>query len=288
MQGAPHTLHKRDNIPLKQQAFSMQIVPWGVRGSVPVTNPAMQKYGGNTTCFEIRHAGTEHIIIDAGTGIHALGQQLPPAGEAHILITHTHLDHIQGLPFFAPLHNPDWKIHFYAPTGNIDFLHSLFNGKLFPLTPAQLHCQWDVQELHEGTTLHLSDIAIRTALVPHTSLCHAFVISDAERVNAIIPDAEIYDDVSKAHIQNILQDCDLAFIDGHYTQDEYLRHKGWGHSSQQVLLQVATQAQVARIGIFHHAPFRTDAALDILLQQMQKSFIGSSVQIFMAAEGTAY
>lgn len=266
----------------------MQILPWGVRGSIPVTAPAMQRYGGNTTCFEILHDGPSQIIVDAGTGIYAMGQHLGTAGEAHILISHTHLDHVQGLPFFAPLHNPAWKVHIYAPTGHTNFLAQLFDGKFFPLTPEQLLCKLELHELDDNVPLHIDSVQIESHLVPHTCTCHAFIFRDQGKSACIIPDIEINDAQSANVALSVIKDMDIAFVDGHYTNAEYEQHRGWGHSSMEILPALAIEAGTKQLVIFHHSTYRTDADLDALLQKLQQQYAAAPTTILMATERHIY
>lgn len=266
----------------------MQIIPWGVRGSIPVTTPAMQRHGGNTTCLEIRHSGPSQIIIDAGTGINVMSQTMDAEGEAHIFISHTHLDHVQGLPFFAPLHNPAWKVHIYAPTGHTNFLAQLFDGKFFPLTPEQLLCQLELHEVNDHAPLYIDGVEISSHLVPHTCACHAFTVRTNGKSVCIIPDIEIENDTSRSIALSLLKDIDLAFVDGHYTDEEYAMHRGWGHTSMNILPAIAIAAKTKQLGIFHHATHRTDADLDALLEKLRQQHPSEHTTLFMATERCIY
>lgn len=264
----------------------MQIYTWGVRGSFPVTNKDMQVYGGNTTCFEVRAFNTPIIILDAGTGLYDLSQYLEPQGCAHLFISHVHLDHVLGLTMFAPLFNPKWTIHFYVPAGQTDILDKVFDGNLSPLTTKDLRCTWDIQELKDPITL--GQVTLEFPRVPHTGVCHAFRISTSTGTFCVATDIEIDSPESYSLARQIFSGAHSVFVDAQFTASEYSRHKGWGHTAMDVLPGLATESGVQNLYLCHHAPFRTDVALEGILMHLREVNKHSKLHIDMAKENAIY
>ncbi len=271
----------------------MKVRFWGVRGSIASPGPKTVKYGGNTTCIEIRTDNNELIIIDAGTGIFPLSQtllaELPVT--ANVLITHSHWDHIQGLPFFIPNFIP----------GNVLRLHGAFDpvsGKgvehvmsvqlqysYFPVREAEMKARIEYVTLAPEQTIQIGSAKITPFLMNHPVIDFGYRIeANGKSVfftgdheppfNIYEPGEEGYEeyqsfvDEKAADIERAMQGVDVLIADCSYTQKEYPAKKGWGHGTFNTSIQYAKNARTKVLFCTHHEPTRSDDALDEVFQQV--------------------
>jgi phosphoribosyl 1,2-cyclic phosphodiesterase/CheY-like chemotaxis protein len=277
---------------------------WGTRGSIAKPGPSTARYGGNTPCIEVRSARGTLVVIDCGTGGHALGQKLISAGadgaRGHILISHTHWDHIQGIPFFAPLFVPGNEWDIYGPKGLGQSLRETLTGQMqyayFPITLDQCGAKIRYHDLVEGT-FEVDDIRVSTQYLNHPALTLGYRL-EADGVAVVYcSDHEPYSRVLATGHGNIIgQDlrhaefldrADLLIHDAQYTADEYQAKVGWGHSSVEYVMKLSEHAEVKRVALTHHDPLRDDDALDRLLARVQAQLrkTASSLVVFAATEG---
>lgn len=283
---------------------------WGVRGSIPTPGPTTVKYGGNTTCIEIRTARDELIVLDAGTGIHALAQTLLKRMPitAHIFITHTHWDHIQGLPFFLPIFFKDNHIKIYGSLDpvteeNINrALSTQLQYSYFPIHEAQLKARIDYITVMPGETVSAGSAKITPIILNHPVLnfgyridcdgASVFFTGDFEHpVNIYHPEDEDYLnyqqylDEKHQEIVDIVSGVDALIIDSSYTDEEYAARLGWGHGTYRAGIELAVEAQAKRLFLTHHEPTRTDAELDLIYQDLLARHPYFADKLCIAREG---
>ncbi|MCP4502208.1 MAG: MBL fold metallo-hydrolase [Deltaproteobacteria bacterium] len=262
---------------------------WGTRGSIPTPGYLTRKYGGNTTCVEIRIDDTL-IICDAGTGIRELGVDLmkrkQDAVKAHLFFSHMHFDHIQGFPFFTPCFLPSSELLIYGRTNDDTRHYDLVSGQMesddyFPVNFKDLGAHIVTAELGNDdliTTGHtFSGIKVRSfaQMHPGGSLSYSFekdgykvVFSTDNEIDLIIENSdEVADDVNALRKipQDFLDFChgaDLLICDGQYTDKEYPTKIGWGHPRATTCVDLALQAEVKQLAITHHDPMQTDDDVD--------------------------
>lgn len=279
----------------------MRVRFWGVRGSIAKPGPSTVRYGGNTSCVEVVSDSGTRIVIDCGTGAHGLGQALmrekqPLAG--HVLISHTHWDHIQGIPFFAPLFAEGGRWDFYAPQGFGESIRETLAGQMeytyFPVTPEAFAAEVHYHDLSEGS-YRVGDVLVRTRFLNHPALTLAYRIEadgaalvyacDHEphsRAAAVGDEPPAGQDALHAEF---LTGADLVIHDAQYTVDEYDTKLGWGHGTPDYALAVCAAAGVKRLAITHHDPLRDDDALDRLMTEIRSRAAPGAPEIFAAAEG---
>lgn len=284
----------------------MLVTFWGTRGSISKAGPTTLRYGGNTSCVSLRSDSGTLIVIDCGTGAHGLGQALvaDAAGspvDGHILISHTHWDHIQGLPFFAPLFQPGNHWHIYGPSGLSGSLGEILAGQMeyrfFPVHIDQLSADVQHHDLVEGV-LDIAEVVVDTHYLNHPALTLGYRLTVDGATVVYASDHEPHDhdlavggDVTRnrhdeAHAR-FIEGADLLIHDAQYQGSEYPERIGWGHSTVEYVVDLANRANVARLALFHHDPNRTDEQVDALvdLARAHAASVGYTGEVFAAMEG---
>jgi phosphoribosyl 1,2-cyclic phosphodiesterase len=254
--------------------FRLQVKFWGVRGSAPTPTAANLGYGGNTTCLEVRSRGGERIIIDAGTGIGDLGRDLLGKGpdeslKLRLFLTHFHWDHIQGLPFFAPLLKPGHQVTFCSfppPEQTRQRLERLMSNPYFTLDFNSVAAKREFQQLHQETVRY-ADMAITSFPLHHPQGACGYRIEAEGAVIVVATDVEHGDAALDKELLRQSEGADLLIYDAQYTPAEYEKKRGWGHSTYAAAAQFARNARVKKLLLFHHDPLRNDAAVDSLVEQ---------------------
>lgn len=252
----------------------------GVRGTIPCPGGEYARYGGNTSCIEVR-CGGRLLILDAGTGLRPLGVELDAAGPSNtdILLTHTHIDHIAGMPFFIPMFKAGNKLRIHA--GHLwdseerlrEVFVRLIDAPIFPVPLEALAAEISFEEFRAGDDLKLhEDIRIRTAALNHPNGATGYRIEFGGRSVCYITDTEHVEGEVDANILALIKDTDIFIYDATYTEEEYPQFRGWGHSTWQAGAVLAGLGQVGQYVVFHHAPEHTDNHMDIIADQARTAF----------------
>jgi phosphoribosyl 1,2-cyclic phosphodiesterase len=260
----------------------MKVTLWGTRGSLGAPGPETIRYGGNTSCVEVQGADGTMLILDAGTGIRRLGAKLgPEAGRVDVLLTHLHMDHIQGLGFFRPLDEPGQEVHIWGPPSTtLDLrarLSRYLSPPLFPIRLRELPCRLTLHDVPLGG-FKIGGLTIAAALVCHPGPTVGYRLSDGSVCIAYIPDHEPAlgarsfpgkPDWTSGF--DLADGVDLLIHDTQYSAKQYPQRVGWGHSALPHALKFAAQAGVKRLVTFHHDPGHDDATLDRILEDARAS-----------------
>jgi ribonuclease BN (tRNA processing enzyme)/CheY-like chemotaxis protein len=279
----------------------MRVRFYGTRGSLATPGAGTLRYGGNTSCVTVRSESGTLVLLDIGTGAAVLGRELMGEGgklRGHILIGHTHWDHIQGLPFFAPLFVPGNEWDIYAPRGLQQTLRDTLAGQMqytyFPVELGQLGATIRYHDLVEGT-LRISDIEVRAQYLNHPALTLGYRLEVDGAAVVYACDHEPYsrslatspgeiNGLDRRHAE-FLASADLVIHDAQYLASEYASKIGWGHSTVEYAIAVARFAGVKRLALTHHDPLRNDEALDALIERLSASGDAAGLEVFAAAEG---
>ena len=276
---------------------------------LPVCRAQSLRYGGNTPCLEI-DAGEAVILIDAGTGIRAAGQALVERGvkEIHLLLSHAHWDHIQGFPYFAPLHQPGTCIRVYSLRRPGTALDTIFADQqrhsFFPVALDQQAARLEFVELDEGQVVEIGDTRVYSRRLNHPSVTGGFRLERQGRTFAYLSDVDLYTKLllgeglqtpSAAERQQRLEGllagvcelahgADLAVCDTFFRPEDY--EPSWGHSRPEDALRLARDTGIGQVVLFHHEPHRSDGEIDEFLAHYRRQ-AGPGLEVFAAAEGLA-
>lgn len=268
--------------------FTMRF--WGVRGTVACPQSNFLRYGGNTSCIEVV-CGDARLVFDGGTGLRSLGKHLTATGDhrlAHLFFTHTHLDHIAGLPFFTPAY--DMQNHYEFWAGHLrqhgldlrQVLKQLMQPPLFPVPIDIMHACVCFHDFSAGETLEpYPGVVLRTAPLNHPGGSTGYRVEFAGKSMCIITDVEHRQGELDQALVAFIRDSDVVVYDCTYTEDEYARHVGWGHSTWEHGVELCRAANAGRLVAYHHSPDHDDACMDEIARALERKSPGSLV----AAEG---
>jgi phosphoribosyl 1,2-cyclic phosphodiesterase len=275
----------------------MQARVWGCRGSVAAPGPDTVKYGGNTSCIELRLDSGHALVFDAGTGLRPLGVKMQDEmpNEVHLFLTHLHLDHLQGLGFFRPLFRPDLDVHIWGPSSPVQHLDERIAMYLSPpLFPVHLNDIPANLSFHDApeTPMTIGSATICAAKVTHQGPTVGYRVEEYGRTLVYLPDHEPSLGIDlrlqppewmSGHA--IAHNADVLLHDGQYRDHEYPHHVGWGHSCTADALHFAEKSGVEKLVLFHHDPYHTDVELEKLLAEAQGQWPGREADVCLAFEG---
>jgi phosphoribosyl 1,2-cyclic phosphodiesterase len=301
----------------------MKVRFWGVRGSIPVPGRTTSRYGGNTSCVEVRPRGEPPIIIDAGTGLRRLGKSLMEEafgdgrGRASVLISHTHWDHVQGLPFFSPLYREGNRIDIFARQRD-QHLEAVFSQQhdlpYFPVPMSAMKADMQFHELIEGARFEIGRAKVSCTRLNHPWVAIAYRI-DADGASVVYcADTAPFTDIlfgrelmvaapaldqplppdviaelgrMRAGVIALAKGADLLIYDTHFTYDEYRLRPHWGHSHPDDAIAIARDAGARRLCLYHHAPMRSDDDNDRILARYREvvQAQGDRFELLSAYEG---
>src|SRR5438309_1498880 len=281
-------------------SFSAMTVPiaklsfWGVRGSTPTVDPATWRYGGNTPCLELIAPDGTQIILDCGTGLRMLGSRwaAPNGGktpDTHILVTHYHWDHIQGIPFFSPLYAENNEFQFYSFRSKFlgrDSLKQVFEAQMavpyFPVDMSAMSAKRKFKEVGGGETFRIGENEITTAWLNHPQGCLGFRIETSAGSIVYATDNEPGDPKLDQSLRQLAAGADIFINDAQFTPEQLTAaRKGWGHSTWLEGVKIAEEVGVKNLVLFHHDPDSTDKAVDSILREARGKF----ANVWAAAEG---
>ncbi|MEI6396365.1 MAG: response regulator, partial [Verrucomicrobiota bacterium] len=290
---------------------------WGVRGSIPTPGPTTVQFGGNTSCVEVRADG-QIIILDAGTGLRLLGRSLIAEFDTEpldltLLLTHTHWDHIQGLPFFTPVYEPQNRLHILGYEGSRHGLEVVLAGQMetpfFPIGLREVPANIRIEELKE-MNFNVGPVRVQACFANHPGICVGYRLFTSDGSIAFFPDNEPHHDdpsspsapgggaataLTFSHSENrkmieFLRGTDVLIMDSQYDCEEYKQHVGWGHGCVNEVVTLALEAEVKRLLLFHHDPNHDDAKI-FQMEAHARSLVAArngKLQVEAAREGATF
>src|SRR5579871_904110 len=289
----------------------MRLCFWGTRGSIATPGAGTTHFGGNTSCIELTTPNGHALVLDCGTGARLLGDRMQNGHSspisATILLTHTHWDHIQGFPFFAPLFVPNNRIEVYGPEGSRLSLRELLAGQMehhyFPVELDQLSARITYQDLHEGE-FDIAGLKVAAQRMNHPAVTLGYRIQDGGRSVCYLADHEPFyegiwrDGAEPGRIDSILDpgdrrhaeymcDADILVHEAQYTPDEYPSKRHWGHSTYAYVVELAAAAKVKRLFLTHHDPTHDDNFVADIEQRARHlaNQLGTTMEVSCAYEG---
>jgi phosphoribosyl 1,2-cyclic phosphodiesterase len=274
----------------------MNVTLWGTRGSVPSAGAEYVRYGGNTSCVEVRTQDGWVVVLDAGTGVRALGEEVgPETTRVDLLLTHLHMDHIQGLGFFAPLFKPDLEVHIWGPASTTrdmrERLARYLSPPLFPVLLRDLPCKLTLHNAPIGR-FEIGPLTVHAGLICHPGPTLGYRLEEGGRALAYMPDHEpalglrsFEPDRQWTSGFRLAEGADVLIHDAQYTSEEYEEKVGWGHSAYSHTMLLAEAASVGKLVTFHHDPSHTDADLDAFHAGAQNECRGLNTTLVAGKEG---
>ena len=269
--------------------MAFEIRFWGVRGTIACPSTSHAKYGGNTSCIQVT-LGDKTVIFDAGTGIRDLGNELQMRNvrEAHLLMSHTHWDHINGFPFFSPGYDPRWSLNIMAGhlsdsnNGVQDILNAQMLGPMFPVPLETMQAKLHFTDFKAGEKFKIHpDVNIRTAPLRHPNGATGYRVDYNGKSVCYITDTEHIPGNPDQKILELIDGSDLLIYDSTYTEEEFITKVGWGHSTWNEGLALCQTANVKKFAIFHHEPDHNDDFMDCIEAEAKSTW----EQCFVAREG---
>jgi phosphoribosyl 1,2-cyclic phosphodiesterase len=279
---------------------------WGVRGSIPTPGSRTRRYGGNTSCVEVRVDDTL-LVFDAGTGFRELGVQLLRSRvkdlTVHLFLSHPHWDHIQGFPFFGPAYVDSTTIHVYGPSGdekNYQLLSGQMSNAYFPVRFSDLGAKI-LSRSFAGTRVQVGPVHVDCFGQKHPGGSTGFRVEHEGKAVVFATDSELDQWLDGAsvkkhpevlrklpqHVVAAVRGADLLIADAQYTEAEYAQHVGWGHPRASTVVDLAAQAGVRRLALTHHDPMHSDRDVDLMVLDCQDraEAHGVELEVFGAREG---